>query len=144
MYIGVISSFVLVIPLVLVIEAHSVLWIYILVSAIRITMSATWAPLSALLTAMFRPQARYTSMSLAYGLGAAIFGGLSPIVASWLMLVTGGNVWSVVALFGVLAAIAWVSTFLAPQHSDAAPVTESLEPRLDTIAVDSIEDEDIR
>lgn len=140
MYIGVVSSFILVIPLVLVIEMHSVVWIYILVSAIRITMSCTWAPLSALLTAMFRPQSRYTSMSLAYGIGAAIFGGLSPIAASWLMLVTG-NVWSVVGLFGLLAFIAWICTYLAPQHSDTAPVTKSLEARLDTVAIDSPEDE---
>jgi MFS family permease len=136
MYIGVVSSFVLVIPLVYSIELHSAVWIYILVSAIRVAMSGTWAPLSALLTAAFRPQARYTSMSLSYGVGAAMFGGLSPLAASGLMAATG-NVWSVIALFGLLAVIAFVSTLFAPQHSDTAPVTESLEARLDTTVVDT-------
>ena len=136
MYIGIGSSFVLVIPLVLAIEAHSVFWIYVLVSAIRIAMSGTWAPLSALMAQMFRPQSRYTSMSLSYGTGAAIFGGLSPVIASALMLATG-SIWSVVALYAVLALIAWVSTALSPQHSDMAPVTGSFNARLDTTAIDT-------
>ena len=138
MYIGVISSFVLVIPLVLSIEAHSVFWIYVTVTLIRVAMSATWAPLSALMTALFRPQSRYTSMSLSYGLGAAIFGGLSPVVASALMLATG-SIWSVVALYGGLSVIALVATFFSPQHSDAAPVTGSFKARLDTTAVPTSE-----
>ena len=136
MYIGIGSSFVLVIPLVLAIEAHSVFWIYVLVSAIRIAMSGTWAPLSALMAQMFRPQSRYTSMSLSYGTGAAIFGGLSPVIASALMLATG-SIWSVVGLYAVLALIAWVSTALSPQHSDMAPVTGSFNARLDTTAIDT-------
>lgn len=136
MYIGIGSSFVLVIPLVLAIEAHSVFWIYVLVSAIRIAMSGTWAPLSALIAQMFRPQSRYTSMSLSYGTGAAIFGGLSPVIASALMLATG-SIWSVVGLYAVLALIAWVSTALSPQHSDMAPVTGSFNARLDTTAIDT-------
>ena len=134
MHIGIWSSFVMIIPLVWAIDTHSVLWIYILVTVIRITMSATWAPLSELLTHAFRPQSRYTSMSLAYGIGAAIFGGLSPLAASTLMVWTDGNVWSVVVLFGVLALIAFVSTLFLPKHSDTAPVTGSFNPRLDTVA----------
>lgn len=136
MFLGIGLSFVLVIPLVLAIEGHSALWIYILVIGIRLTMSATWAPLSALMTQMFRPQARYTSMSLAYGIGAAVWGGLSPVTAAALMALTG-NIWSVVALFGFLSVVAWVSTFLAPQHSDEAPVTGSFNARTDTTAIDT-------
>lgn len=116
MYLGVSLSFLCSIPLVLAIENHAVALIYIFVAAIRVAMSATWAPLSALLTQMYRPQARYTSMSLAYGVGGAIWGGLSPIVATSLMAATG-SIWSVIGLFGFLSAVAWVSTALAPQHS---------------------------
>ncbi len=117
MYLGVGLSFLCSIPLVLSIEAHSVALIYILVCAIRVTMSATWAPLSALMSQMYRPQARYTSMSLAYGVGAAVWGGLSPIAATSLQAGTG-TVWSVIGLFAFLSVVAWVSTALAPQHSD--------------------------
>lgn len=122
MYLGVGLSFICSIPLVLVIEGHNVLLIYILVSAIRITMSATWAPLSALMSQMYRPQARYTSMSLAYGVGAAVWGGLSPIVATSLQAATG-TVWSVIGLFAFLSVVAWVSTALAPQYKDEAAPT---------------------
>ncbi|WP_309131268.1 MFS transporter [Brevibacterium sp.] len=117
MYLGVGLSFLCSIPLVLSIEAHSVALIYILVCAIRVTMSATWAPLSALMSQMYRPQARYTSMSLAYGVGAAVWGGLSPIAATSLQAGTG-TVWSVIGLFAFLSVVAWVSTALAPQHRD--------------------------
>ncbi|MDN6748099.1 MAG: MFS transporter, partial [Brevibacterium sp.] len=117
MYLGVGLSFLCSIPLILAIENHTVTLIYVFVCAIRVTMSATWAPLSALLTQMYRPQARYTSMSLAYGVGAASWGGLSPIVATSLMAATG-SIWSVIGLFGFLSAVAWISTALAPQHSD--------------------------
>lgn len=134
MYLGIGLSVLLVLPLILAIDNHNVALIYVLVTAIRLTMSATWAPLSALMAHMFRPQSRYTSMSLAYGTGAAIFGGLSPVAAAGLFALTG-NIWTVVGLFAFLGLIAWVSTYLAPQHSDEAPVTKSFEPRLDTTTV---------
>src|SRR5690606_33141317 len=109
--------------------------------AIRLTMSATWAPLSALMAQMFRPQSRYTSMSLSYGTGAAVFGGLTPIAAAGVFALTG-SIWMVVGLFALLGLIAFVSTYLAPQHSDEAPVTQSFEPRLDTTAVRTDTDRD--
>ncbi|MGC5077923.1 MFS transporter [Agrococcus sp. DT81.2] len=134
MYLGIGLSVLLIVPLILVIGAHEVALIYVLVSAIRLTMSGTWAPLSALMSQMFRPQSRYTSMSLSYGVGAAVWGGLSPVVAAGLFAATG-NIWTVIGLYAFLGLVAWVSTYLAPQHSDEAPVTESLEPRLDTTAI---------
>ncbi len=139
MYLGIGLSVLLIVPLILVIGAHEVALIYVLVSAIRLTMSGTWAPLSALMSQMFRPQSRYTSMSLSYGVGAAVWGGLSPVVAAGLFAATG-NIWTVIGLYAFLGLVAWVSTYLAPQHSDEAPVTESLEPRLDTTAIRRPED----
>lgn len=134
MYLGIGLSVLLIVPLILAIGAHEVALIYVLVSAIRLTMSGTWAPLSALMSQMFRPQSRYTSMSLSYGVGAAVWGGLSPVVAAGLFAATG-NIWTVIGLYAFLGLVAWVSTALAPQHSDEAPVTQSFEPRLDTTAV---------
>lgn len=131
---GSLLSFVAVIPLVLVIQNHQVTLIYIFVSVIRITLSGAWAPLSTVMTQMFRPQARYTSMSLSYGIGAAVWGGLSPAIATGLIAVTG-SFWSAIWFFGFLALIAIVGTWFAPQHSDNAPVTGSFNPRLDTTAI---------
>lgn len=137
-YLGTVLSFVVVIPLVIVIQNKQVALIYLLVSVIRVTLSGAWASLSTVMTQMFRPQARYTSMSLSYGVGAAVWGGLSPVIASALIVATG-NFWSVVAFFGLLAAVAFFGALLAPQRSDAAPATASLNPRLDTTVIDRSE-----
>ena len=136
MFFGSVLSFVAVIPLVLVIDAHNVAMIYVFVTVIRITLSGAWAPLSTLMAQMFRPQARYTSMSLSYGIGAAVWGGLSPAIATALLTATG-NFWSVIWFFGFLALIAALGAIFAPQHSDTAPATGSLKARLDTTAIDT-------
>ena len=136
MYLGSVLSFVCIIPLVLSIQNRSVALIWVFVIVIRITLSGAWGPLSALMAQMFRPQSRYTSMSLSYGVGAAVWGGLSPAIASSLLIAFGGNFWSVVAFFGLLTVVALVGIRFAPRHSDAAPVTQSFDPRLDTTAVD--------
>lgn len=139
MYLGIIPSFIVIIPLVLSIQAKNVALIWLFVILIRVTLSGAWAPLSTLMAQMFRPQSRYTSMSLAYGIGAAVWGGLSPAIASALLIATNGNFWSVVAFFGVLALSAFIGVFFAPQHSDTAPATGSLRARTDTTAVDTAE-----
>lgn len=118
MYIGTLSSFAVIIPLVLSIQAKNVALIWLFVILIRVTLSGAWAPLSTLMAQMFRPQSRYTSMSLSYGVGAAVWGGLSPAIASTLLIVTDGNFWSVVGFFGVLTLSAWIGVRFAPQHTD--------------------------
>ncbi|QAB17173.1 MFS transporter [Leucobacter muris] len=137
MYLGIIPSCLVIIPLVMSIQAKNVALIWLFVILIRVTLSGAWAPLSTLMAQMFRPQSRYTSMSLSYGIGAAVWGGLSPAIASTLLIVTDGNFWSVVGFFGVLALAAFIGVRFAPQHSDAAPVTGSFTPRLDTTAIDT-------
>lgn len=136
-YLGVALSFVVFIPLVVVIQNHQIALIFVLVSALRLTLSGAWASLSTVMAQMFRPQARYTSMSLSYGIGAAVWGGLSPAIAAALLAATG-NFWSVVAFFGLLCLVALFGTFFAPQHSDLAPVTESLKARTDTTTVRNV------
>ncbi|UOQ61421.1 MHS family MFS transporter [Leucobacter rhizosphaerae] len=135
MYFGIIGSFLVIMPLVLSIQAKNVALIWLFVILIRVTLSGAWAPLSTLMAQMFRPQSRYTSMSLSYGLGAAVWGGLSPAIASLLLVVTGGNFWSVVGFFGLLTVAAWIGVRFAPQHSDAAPVTASFTARTDTTGI---------
>ncbi|MBL3698724.1 MFS transporter [Leucobacter luti] len=139
MYIGIIGSFIVILPLVLSIQSKNVAMIWLFVILIRVTLSGAWAPLSTLMAQMFRPQSRYTSMSLSYGLGAAVWGGLSPAIASLLLVVTGGNFWSVVAFFGLLTLAAWIGVRFAPQHSDTAPVTGSFRARTDTTAIGTTE-----
>lgn len=131
MYLGLVTSVLVFAPFLLVMPGRVEPLIFLLASLIRVTMSATYAPLATILSQMFRPQARYTSLALTYGVGAAIWAGFSPWFATQLVAWTG-SIWSVIAMFTAMAALAFVCTKFAPQHSDEAPVTDSFTPRTDT------------
>ena len=120
MTLGVLGSLLTMVPLLLVIGGGQLTLMYVFVSLIRVTMSATWAPLATVMAQMYRPHARYTSMSLAHGIGAAIWGALPPIAAVWLLSITG-TVWSVILLAAGMALLNAVALALAPQHVDAEP-----------------------
>lgn len=131
MYIGLVTSVLTFAPFLLVMPDRVEPLVFLLASLVRIAMSGTYAPIAAILAQMFRPQARYTSIALSYGVGAAIWAGFSPWFATQLIAWTG-SVWSVIAMFVGMAIIAGICTRLAPQHSDEAPVTESFQARTDT------------
>ncbi|MGR0219907.1 MFS transporter [Agromyces sp. ZXT2-6] len=133
MYLGLVTSVLTFIPFMLVLPGRIEPLIFLLASLVRIAMSATYAPIAALLAQMFRPQARYTSIALSYGVGAAIWAGFSPWFATMLIAWTG-SIWSVIAMFTGMAVLAGICTKLAPQHSDEAPVTASFDARTDTTA----------
>ncbi len=131
MYLGLVTSVLTFIPFLLVLPGQVEPLVFLLASLVRIAMSATYAPIAALLAQMFRPQARYTSIALSYGVGAAIWAGFSPWFATQLIAWTG-SIWSVIAMFVGMAVLAGICTRLAPQHSDEAPVTASFHARTDT------------
>ena len=131
MYIGLATSVLTFIPFMLILPGRVEPLVFLFAALVRIAMSATYAPIAALLAQMFRPQARYTSIALSYGVGAAIWAGFSPWFATQLIAWTG-NIWSVIAMFTGMAILAAICTKLAPQHSDEAPVTDSFTPRTDT------------
>jgi len=131
MYIGLVTSVLTFVPFMLVLPGKVEPVIFLMASLVRIAMSATYAPIAAILAQMFRPQARYTSIALSYGVGAAIWAGFSPWFATQLIAWTG-SIWSVIAMFTGMAILAGICTRLAPQHSDEAPVTDSFTPRTDT------------
>ena len=131
MYIGLATSVLTFTPFLLLLPGRVEPLIFLFACLVRVAMSATYAPIAALLAQMFRPQARYTSIALSYGVGAAIWAGFSPWFATQLIAWTG-SVWSVIGMFVGMALLAAVCTKLAPQHSDEAPVTDSFVPRTDT------------
>jgi len=131
MYVGLVTSVLVFAPFLLIMPGRVEPLIFLFASLIRVTMSATYAPLATILTQMFRPQARYTSVALAYGVGAAVWAGFSPWFATQLVAWTG-SIWSVIAMFTAIVILAIFCTKFAPQHSDEAPVTDSFVPRTDT------------
>ena len=54
----------------------------IFIQVIYVTM--VYGPIAALLVELFPARVRYTSMSIPYHLGNGEFGGLTPLVATWL------------------------------------------------------------
>jgi MFS family permease len=137
MYLGLVTSVLTFIPFMLVLPGRIEPLIFLLASLVRIAMSGTYAPIAAILAQMFRPQARYTSIALSYGVGAAIWAGFSPWFATQLIAWTG-SIWAVIAMFTGMAILAGICTKLAPQYSDEAPVTASFDARTDTTATRTV------
>ncbi|MFD3684860.1 MFS transporter [Nocardiopsis sp. NPDC058631] len=115
--IGLVGVIVLALPQFLVMETGSTLLIFVMLCVMRLAMAAVYGPIARVLAQMFPPRARYTSISIAYQVAGAVFGGLSPIVCTALFAVTG----SIVPVAGLLVAMAVVSILCllkAPRHQD--------------------------
>lgn len=73
-----------------------------------IVQGLCYGPIAAYVSELFPPVVRYTGASVGYQLAAALGAGLSPMIASALILVPGagpyliGGVWALVALVGVV------------------------------------------
>jgi MFS family permease len=69
----------------------------------------TYGPVAALLSEMFPPRIRYSSMSIPYHIGTGYFGGFLPLIASYIVAKTGDHyaglwyTWGVVAVAFVVA-----------------------------------------
>ncbi|TWS20745.1 MHS family MFS transporter [Tsukamurella asaccharolytica] len=120
MYIGLATSVLTFVPFLLILPGRIEPLVFLFASLVRVALSATYAPLAAIMSQLFPPGARYTSVGLTYGIGAAIWAGFSPWFATMLLGWTG-TIWSVVAMFAVMAAIATVCTYFAPQYVDTEP-----------------------
>jgi MFS family permease len=105
-------------PLFLVLSNGSVALIFIAFAIVRLATSGAYAPLATILAQMFSPDARYTSISLSYQISAALFGGLSPLVATLLFGATG-TIWAVIGLLLGICALSIVCALCAPQRTDA-------------------------
>ncbi|GAB2768590.1 MFS transporter [Amycolatopsis magusensis] len=115
--IGLVGVAVLAAPQFLVFSTKNSLLIILAFVVMRLAMTATYSPIAAVLSQMFRPQARYTSISLSYQLAGAIFGGLSPLVSTLLFQATG-SIWPVIVLLIGMCVLSTVCVLLAPQHTD--------------------------
>jgi len=71
----------------------------------------TYGPVAALLSEMFPPQIRYSSMSIPYHFGTGYFGGFQPFIASYIAATTGDPYSGLWYTWGVVA-MALVVTFL--------------------------------
>lgn len=88
----------------------NILGIIGLLLVLGVLSALTYGSVAALLTEMFPPQIRYSSMSIPYHIGAGYLGGFLPLIAGYIVATTGNAyaglwyTWAVVA-FGL--AVAW-------------------------------------
>ncbi len=87
---------------------------------------ATYGPVAALLSEMFPPSIRYSSMSIPYHLGTGYFGGFLPFISQYIVAKTGNPyaglwyTWGVVlmALLVALWGLKWRGDYLKPARRD--------------------------
>ncbi|MGO1544062.1 MAG: MFS transporter [Gulosibacter sp.] len=115
--IALVGTTLLSIPMFLSLEGDQLWLIILLFAATRVVMNGTWAPMASILSQMFAPDSRQTSLSFAYSLGNAIWAGLSPLIATSLYGLTG-SIWSVIAYLAGMAVLSLVCLKYAPQRKD--------------------------
>ncbi|WP_433871921.1 MFS transporter [Saccharopolyspora sp. CA-218241] len=83
--------------------------------ALAVPHGAVFAPIAAFYTELFEPRLRYSGLSIGYQVGSVLLGGFTPLLATSLILWSGGAAWSVAALIAVGALIAAAAMLAAPE-----------------------------
>ncbi|RRO20335.1 MFS transporter [Saccharopolyspora rhizosphaerae] len=86
-----------------------------LVIALAIPHAAVFAPIAAFYVELFEPQLRYSGLSIGYQMGSVLLGGFTPLLATSLLLWSGGASWSVALLVAAGALIAAATMTAAPE-----------------------------
>ncbi len=76
---------------------------------------AMYAPQAAFFSEMFTTRVRFSGASLGYQIGSVLGGGFSPLIATSLLAMGGGDPWLVVVYFVVLSVITALCAYLAPE-----------------------------
>ena len=116
--IGLVAVGVLALPQFLVLETGSTVLIVLTLCVMRVAMATVYGPIARVLAQMYPPQARYTSISIAYQTAGAIFGGLAPLACTALFAVTGSILW-VVGLLVAMVLLSVVCLARAPRVNDS-------------------------
>src|SRR3546814_20425359 len=72
----------------------------------------TYGPVAALLSEMFPPHVRYSSLSIPYHLGTGYFGGFLPLIASFIIATTGNAYAGLWYHWGVVLVAFLVTAFM--------------------------------
>ncbi|MFC4560640.1 MFS transporter [Nocardiopsis mangrovi] len=113
---GLLAVAVLAVPQFLAMSAGTAM-IFLSLAVMRVAMAATYGPIARILSQMFPPKVRYTSVSLAYQVAGAIFGGLSPIACTALLAATG-SIYPVAILLIAMALVSVACLVKAPSYRD--------------------------
>jgi MFS transporter, MHS family, shikimate and dehydroshikimate transport protein len=81
----------------------------------QLSMAAMYGPQAAFFSELFGSRVRYTGASLGYQLAAVLGGGLSPFIATQLLVDSGGASWPIAAYMLALALVSVVSVYLVKE-----------------------------
>lgn len=73
------------------------------------------AVMPALMTETFPANVIYTGLSVSYNFSLALFGGTTPLVCTWLVKVSGGNVWMPAYYLIATCIIAVITALFIPE-----------------------------
>lgn len=97
----------------------SIFMILLGVLALSALSGMTYGPVAALLSELFPPRIRYSSMSIPYHIGTGYFGGFLPVISQYIIARTGdpySGLWYTIA---VVALALVVSLFWLPETADS-------------------------
>jgi len=107
-----ITTIVLVVPYYLVLNTGEAWAVF---AATIVAFGLLWGSVNAILGTLiaesFSPAVRYTGATLGYQVGAAIFGGTAPLIAAWLLEMSGGQWWPIAVYVAICAGISVVVSF---------------------------------
>jgi len=73
------------------------------------------ADIPALMSEVFPEKVRYTGLSVSYNISMALFGGTAPLVSTWLVKISGGNVWTPAYYLIAVSILGAVTTLFMPE-----------------------------
>lgn len=96
---------------------ENILLILVAIVGLAALSGLTYGPVAALLTELFPPRIRYSSMSIPYHIGTGYFGGFLPLISQY-MVATSGNPYSGLWYTWGVVAMALVVTLFFLKESD--------------------------
>ncbi|HET8867754.1 MAG TPA: MFS transporter [Agrococcus sp.] len=79
------------------------------------------AILGTLIAESFSPEVRYTGATLGYQVGAAVFGGTAPLIAAWLLEISGGQWWPIAAYVSFCALLSIIASYFIKHVAHVEP-----------------------
>ena len=107
------------------------------IGLLEVGSASAWAVVAALLAEAFPVGVRHTAISLSQQLTSALLGGTAPMVAQYLLGVSGGSLWSVGGYQALLTVVSAVSVVLLVRRS-AGQVDQRSAARPRAIPVSSV------
>jgi len=95
----------------------NIVLILVAIVALAALSGATYGPVAALLTELFPPRIRYSSMSIPYHIGTGYFGGFLPLISQY-MVAKSGNAYSGLWYTWIVVAMALLVTLFFLREDD--------------------------